>query len=1554
MKIYGCDVLGENASNVLTSNVIFFKLPLPFKQELARKLGTNYPSISQIFDNYVDVITTLNLKAAKSPEISQCPRTSAASSESKPQSDDKRVFSNPAVAHAERKACKFCFSQGHSMINCTAYPTYQSRKDRCSELKICFKCSSPKHTGGSCNNVMQYECKYCKTKTHISALCSRAHVSQTQSNLCLNSASDSRSGYILPTITLPVSKGNKVVRARFLIDTGSQRTYVSGNVLRKLEFPSDLKVTRYRVNTFLEQGVKHFAEVSLNFGFLDGSGDLLVPVLVDEKFNMSFEVPSLSLAAQNLKLDHKLADSSFDECSDLVNLDGILGVDVVQCFRNFQLSFVGKGSVFAYNDKIIPFGNVEHFLNRKQALQMYESLHRSNSEFQSTVNFVLNPEPYQPDAVNSVISDSEVEGKLGRMFQIESIGLSDESICEADARKVDEIESNIQLIDGKYHVPLLWNELVDKVPNNFALSRAVLTRVVQRLKSKGLLEQYNAVFEQQLSDGVLEEVPISSLNSSNQIFIPHREVVRTDPTCTTKVRPVLNCSAKIGRNPSLNDAAFPGIDLMGNLFNLLVNLRHDRYVVVSDIRKAFLQIKLLSEDDRNKFCILWEREGHLVAYRYTTIVFGFVASPFVLNYVIKHHLKQFPADQCSHFLQNSLYVDNLFITANDASTLKDLSQTALTRMEAGGFELRSWATNCPELQQAFEEQGIAAEHGESTEKVLGYRYCRETDQLFIAMPSDDFAEKVTKRDVLSKLAKCYDPLGFLSPITVNGKNFMRELWKAQVGWDDELSESLLATWSHVNANLNEVHKFKFNRQALTTESPVELIIFTDASQSNYGFAIYARTIVNETIKCNILFSKTKVAPLKSKTLPTLELLAVFLAMKCLMNILPTLQRTNVTEIILATDSQIVLSWILNERVKSKNVFASNRVGDILNLKRLVKSEHALDCKFKFINSDCNPADLLTRGLTIKEFNKKKSFWLHGPEFLQTSHVQWPKNELACIALNNQCLISCASLGPRSVCSVFDSGRFSSLDKMLGVTARLFFVAGLARHVKLTRLQCLSRAKEYWLKVEQRAEYQKELEFLSKPEHRSVPPLVRDLNLFKDDQGVIRSKGRLRRCAHLPYDVIHPVLLARNGNLTNLIIRKCHEKCKHMGISSTLNMLRNQGFWLPRARPKIKQILKQCVLCSKFNSFAFRYPKPTDFHKDKVNLLRPFENVGVDFTGHFFIKFGETTVKMYLLIFTCLNVRAIHLEIVPDMSTDSFLAAFVRFTNRFGFPVTLYSDNAPSFTQAAKFLNKSFSDDHVTEVMSRNNIKHVQIPLYSAWFGSSWERLIRVVKSCLFKSIGKSKMEYFRFLTLLTDIQEAVNSRPLTYRDTSNTDHEIISPNSFLKITPSSNLMFGSVTGEEVVKPSSKDLIKSLEIREDALDKFKDLWYSEYLLSLREVKTDCFQPQWEDKIKVNDIVLISSPTKPRPLWTMGRITKLFTGSDGRTRSVELIRPDRSTGEYAVSLLYPLELNLDQVVGFTSHASNVPINSNDVSDTIDIQRRPVRAAARQCLLRLRESQ
>ena len=213
-------------------------------------------------------------------------------------------------------------------------------------------------------------------------------------------------------------------------------------------------------------------------------------------------------------------------------------------------------------------------------------------------------------------------------------------------------------------------------------------------------------------------------------------------------------------------------------------------------------------------------------------------------------------------------------------------------------------------------------------------------------------------------------------------------------------------------------------------------------------------------------------------------------------------------------------------------------------------------------------------------------------------------------------------------------------------------------------------------------------------------------------------------------------------------------------------------------------------------------------RDNVNFVKSFRNTGVDYTGNFNVKFGENTIKMYLLVFTCLNIRAVHLELVPSMSTTDFLLAFVKFSNHYCIPESLYSDDAGTFSYAAKLLKTSEIDSPLLEYLTKNDIKHVKIPVYSAWVGSAWERPIRVIKGCIYKTIGRKKLEYFQFNSLLTDVQESINSRPLTYRDSDVDNLEVVTPNSFLKLDIAKRSNFANLDGSELEMPNRKNLIET--------------------------------------------------------------------------------------------------------------------------------------------------
>lgn len=397
------------------------------------------------------------------------------------------------------------------------------------------------------------------------------------------------------------------------------------------------------------------------------------------------------------------------------------------------------------------------------------------------------------------------------------------------------------------------------------------------------------------------------------------------------------------------------------------------------------------------------------------------------------------------------------------------------------------------------------------------------------------------------------------------------------------------------------------------------------------------------------------------------------------------------------------------------------------------------------------------------------------------------------------------------------------------------------------IQLRERARLYWIKHVQSKHFQVELEFLHKPTEKVVPSLVRNLNLFLDDNSLLRSRGRLNKCLNANYDLINTFMLPKESFLTELLVTQFHVKCKHLGVATTINTLRNQGYWLPKGRSIIKKIISDCITCKMLNSFSIKYPKRTDFVGDRVNFVTPFRHTGVDFTGHFYVKLGETTVKMYLLIFTCLNIRAVHLELVPSMNTADFLLAFIKFINIYNVPFSIYSDNASTFLSASKILNECKIDDPLTEYLLSNSIRHVRIPVYSAWVGSACERLIRVVKSSIYKCMGRKKLEYFQFSSLLTDIQNAVNSRPVTYRDSDAHNLDIITPNSFLKFCSYKELSFGSLEGSDIVIANRSDLKSTLNKRENMFEIFKDLWYDSYLLYLRESSRDVFEDNWTNKV-----------------------------------------------------------------------------------------------------------
>ena len=589
----------------------------------------------------------------------------------------------------------------------------------------------------------------------------------------------------------------------------------------------------------------------------------------------------------------------------------------------------------------------------------------------------------------------------------------------------------------------------------------------------------------------------------------------------------------------------------------------------------------------------------------------------------------------------------------------------------------------------------------------------------------------------------------------------------------------------------------------------------------------------------------------------------------------------------------------------------------------------------------NPGDLLTRGLSLVKFEENFDFWLHGPVWIRSPVVVWPSNNFSCLSSASKQIVMNTTLSDvRSPLNpIVPFSRYSSLTKLLAVVAR---VIEFAIKLGAYKEECMRGswgsidpnliAKLHLVSVMQRQCFEEELTFLRSPDGKQVPARVRDMNLFLDNNGILRSSGRMGKIDCLSSDVINPIVLGKSHELTKLIILDCHSRVKHLGVQATLNKVRHSGFRVISPYQTIKNVINPCFICRKFNSLSFSYPKMTDLPKHRVNMVRPFSHVGVDYTGHIFCKDKTNEVKMYLLIFTCLNVRACHLELIPEMNINQFVLAFIRFCNEYGIPSTIYSDNAKSFIAGVHILETVFTSAEFKEKFGIYNIKHIKIPLYSPWVGSTWERLIRTVKECLKKSIGRAKLDYFRLRTVLSDIQQAINIRPLTYRCADNISLEILTPNHFLKPYAETNLFIKNPKDELPSSVGRKILVKSLEIRDRLLDRFKELWYEEYLLGLKETFKNLHEAKFENRVKVGDIVLVKNPAVKRQHWALGRILELYPGADGKVRSVKLIRGKADYREkpltpelHSLKHLYPLELSI-------THNHN-PTLSQEIIDNVE---------------------
>ena len=554
----------------------------------------------------------------------------------------------------------------------------------------------------------------------------------------------------------------------------------------------------------------------------------------------------------------------------------------------------------------------------------------------------------------------------------------------------------------------------------------------------------------------------------------------------------------------------------------------------------------------------------------------------------------------------------------------------------------------------------------------------------------------TRRGMLSLIPRFYNPLEFAAALILPAKVLLQELCRLDFGWDETVPNETLVKW---RAWVDDLPKFKLASwpRCLKPEEfgvlhSIQPHLFSDASEDGYGAASYLRLVDDKRrIHCGLLMGKSRVAPLKTITVPRMELIAAVVSVKLHKFIIEQVNLP-IHKIVFCTDSTIVLQYIRNE-ARRFQTFVANRLSVIHNA--------SSPCQWRHVDSLRNPADYASRGFSIAETAKLR-YWLNGPSFLGQEESEWPrlpdeipelpeedrelkkKNAQVHMTLQEDSLQSHLS-------------RYSSLYKLLTSVAWLLRFknnlrrqSGEVKKGSLTVDEIVTATREV-VKVVQRQAFPKELSVLQRVAHRNpsltptsqrnkfvsvgyVSPL-RKLDPMINN-GVISVGGRLER-ASIELSAKHPMILPSRHHVTDLIFRDCHEREGYVGAGQVLAVIR-QKFWILRGHAVVRRVIGKCLKCRLWNA------KPCEQIMAPLPSARvtpcvpPFSSVDVDYFGPMLVKLRRSQVKRYGCVFTCLAIRAVHIEIAHDLTADSFIQAFTRFFSRRGSPIEVFSDNGTNF------------------------------------------------------------------------------------------------------------------------------------------------------------------------------------------------------------------------------------------------------------------------------------
>ncbi|XP_076246223.1 uncharacterized protein LOC143186434 [Calliopsis andreniformis] len=1393
--------------------------------------------------------------------------------------------------------CLFC-KAGHLLQNCTklkAMP-YAERHETVKKLQCCFNCLQQGHSIKGCTRG---KCRVCGKKHHTllhrdnaivervgnAQVTTHAASSDTPIQSCVSNSnsSTSMSYTVLSTALVYIQDINgEFHECRALLDVGSQAHFISESFCKKLGLPSTVIDAKVGGLGKANNSIRAKLEIKLKSRCNSFQSNISCFVIRD----ITEDMPSVPLGGTAIPIPEgiTLADPHFASPS---RVDLLIGAGLF-----WQLLCIGQHK--------IPF---ENLVWQKTRLGWVLG---------GSLNWSVNNSKKPVDTCH-IVSNESLQKAISQFWEIENYNYTPvkqvniENVCEQYFK--DTITRNNE---GRYIVSVPFNNKIHELGESRSQAEKRLFNMERKFfKQSELRNQYIEFMKEYEKLGHMSRISEDLIKPDFCYYLPHHAVYKESST-TTKLRVVFDGSAKTSSGISLNDAQFIGVTVQSDLFSILLRFRKHRFILSADIEKMYRQI-LVRPADRKFQRILWRSNVNLPisTYELNTITYGTASAPFLATRVLKEigleHSEGYPL--ASRAIIEDFYVDDLLTgcdTVLDALVLKkELNQI----LNQAGFHLRKWASNDSRILSNLDNsrQSLEIKDADKESKTLGLLWLLEPDELRYSVKSH-LRNRITKRTVLSETAQIFDPLGLIGPVITTAKLFMQRIWQLQLEWDETLPQDLHTQWTTFRSELVIISSFSIPRRVVCDNvQQVELHGFSDASEKAYGACVYLRTWDTSGIwTVRLLCAKSRVAPLKSISLPRLELCAALLLAQLISKVKDSIQ-LNIDQMYFWSDSTIVIAWLRGQPMRWKT-FVANRISEIQDLTDIDSWKH--------ISSSDNPADVISRGTSPKNL-KDNSLWWFGPAWLIQDISQWPSANEAIPEIvpeerkGQTGFISSLSAVPRQTVDIFL--KYSSFTKLRRVTAYcLKFirttlervhssknrgiqvnVQGNRTHKPLTTDELLD-AQIVLIKLVQEESFAKELDSLKANKLLPLKSKLILLNPFLDERGVIRVGGRLRN-APTNFDQKHPVIVPMNHPFTTLLVKHEHHRLLHAGIQQTLASLRSR-FWILSGKSvvkkkKKKKILRKCVRCFRATPTGISYVMG-NLPASRVTPARPFNTCGVDYAGPFLLKErgrSKITYKSYICIFVCFVTKAIHIELATDLSTEAFLNCLYRFIARRGRIRCIYSDNGTNFVGAkhelneiSKLLNNRAHNERVENILSQEDIQWHLIPPYSPHFGGLWESAVKSTKYHLKRVIGDQRLTFEELYTILTQIEACLNSRPLQPLSNDPTDLTPLTPGHFL-------------VGDALTAPPQVDLLhiklnrlNRYQLVQQTVQHFWKRWQQEYLHELQQRYK--WQMNNSSDIRIGMLVVIREDNTPPLRWRLGRIVELHPGSDGIVRVVSIKVPE----------------------------------------------------------------